>query len=200
MQFKPWMAPAADLAARLAEGEVAIRAEDGAIVRRPDGQPTAPPRVLGTMLPTLDVDGDARLGGHVVLTSPGRVAEVLGSLTVAEDARFSGSARIGRTVLSGLTAAVSAGDQSVADRFSAASFRSARYDVQISSGSSFHVCELRVLHDGAVAHLVEYGEITTGGPLGTFSADLEGGDVRVLFTPLRSDPVELRLFRVLIEL
>jgi hypothetical protein len=39
-----------------------------------------------------------------------------------------------------------------------------------------------VVHDGTNVFLTEYGTIQTGAPLGTFNADIDSGNVRLLFT------------------
>ena len=72
------------------------------------------------------------------------------------------------------------------DSFSAASYRSAKYQVQIDSGIEYHVIELRVVHDGANTWLAQYGEILTGSSLGTFDTDISGGLVRLQFTGTNS--------------
>lgn len=72
------------------------------------------------------------------------------------------------------------------DSFAAATYRSAKYEIQVTSGTKYHVLEVRVLHDGTTAWLNQYGEIWTEGSLGTFSTDVTGGNVTLLFTPLNS--------------
>jgi hypothetical protein len=69
------------------------------------------------------------------------------------------------------------------DQFPVLNFRSAKYEVQLTSGSSYHVIELRVLHDGSDVWMAQYGEITTTDSLGNFDAMINGGNLQVLFTP-----------------
>jgi hypothetical protein len=68
------------------------------------------------------------------------------------------------------------------DSFSSTTYRSAKYYVQMTSGSSYHVIELSLLHDGTTVNLVQYGEIKTGASLGTFDASISGGVLGLLFT------------------
>jgi hypothetical protein len=76
--------------------------------------------------------------------------------------------------------------QVTVDSFSASTYRSAKYQVQIDSGIEYHVIELRVVHDGANTWLAQYGEIFTVASLGTFDTDISGGNVRLLFTGTNS--------------
>ena len=72
--------------------------------------------------------------------------------------------------------------QVVIDTFSASVYRSAKYQVQVTSGPRYHIIELNLVHDGTTVFLAQYGEVLTGSSLGTFDADISGGNVRLLFT------------------
>lgn len=85
------------------------------------------------------------------------------------------------------------------DSFSTSLYRSAKYFVQISSGSLYQVAELGVLHDGTTAYFVEYGEIRTGTSLGTFTHGISTGSVRLYFTPVNASTT-IKLFRTAIYL
>ena len=61
-------------------------------------------------------------------------------------------------------------------------YRSAKYFVQITSGSAYHIIELNLVHNGTTVFLAQYGEVLTGASLGTFDADISGATVRLLFT------------------
>jgi hypothetical protein len=86
------------------------------------------------------------------------------------------AARTSNTFTTGSTSQVTV------DSFSASTYRSAKYQVQITSGVGYHVIELRVVHNGTTTYLAQYGEIITDVSLGTFDADISGGNVRLLFT------------------
>jgi len=68
------------------------------------------------------------------------------------------------------------------DAWPTASYRSAKYFVQVSSGTDFHIIELNLVHDGTTVFLAQYGEVLTSSSLGTFDADISGSTVRLLFT------------------
>lgn len=68
------------------------------------------------------------------------------------------------------------------DSFASASYRSAKYFIQMTSGTSYHVIELSVIHDGTTVWLAQYGEIYTGSSLGSFDATITSGTLNLLFT------------------
>jgi hypothetical protein len=53
----------------------------------------------------------------------------------------------------------------------------------MTSGSSYHLIELNVLHDGTTPYVAQYGEIFTGSSLGSFDASITTGNLSLLFTP-----------------
>lgn len=61
--------------------------------------------------------------------------------------------------------------------------RSAKYNIQVTSGSSYHTTEVSIVHDGSEVFISEYGTIITGSSLATFSADISSGSMRLLVTP-----------------
>jgi hypothetical protein len=75
------------------------------------------------------------------------------------------------------------------DSFAIATYRSAKYMVQMTSGSSYHVIELVVLHDGTTPSIAQYGEIFTGSSLGTFDASITTGNLSLLLTATNATTV-----------
>ena len=68
------------------------------------------------------------------------------------------------------------------DAWPTATYRAAKYFVQITSESAYHIIELNLVHNGTTVFLAQYGEVLTGSSLGTFDADISGATVRLLFT------------------
>ncbi|MEM2159356.1 MAG: hypothetical protein QXN55_00165 [Candidatus Nitrosotenuis sp.] len=68
------------------------------------------------------------------------------------------------------------------DSFTAATFRSATWKIQVTSGTSYQSSRIDVLHDGTNAYWNEYAQMFTGTSLGTFSCDVNAGNVRLIFT------------------
>jgi hypothetical protein len=87
--------------------------------------------------------------------------------------------------LATLTTATTAVNQ-VVDSFSAATYRTVKYLVSITSGSSYQAMEVLVVHDGTTANQTVYADIATGSNLATFSVDISGGLVRLLTTPVNA--------------
>jgi len=61
-----------------------------------------------------------------------------------------------------------------------ASYRSASLIIQITQGSAYQSGRYMVIHDGTTATIVEEAAIATGSMLGTFTADINGSNLRVL--------------------
>ena len=93
-------------------------------------------------------------------------------------------AYIGKTFITtaSYTSSTTTADQ-VITSFAVAGFRSAKFLIQVTSGSSYHVTELVVLHDGTTTYNNEYGTMFTGVSLATFNTDIDTGLVRLLTTP-----------------
>ena len=80
--------------------------------------------------------------------------------------------------------------------FAAATFRSARFTVQITNttDSTYHVTEILLIHDGTTPAITEYATIFTGTAAeATFDADITGGNVRLLATPASADTMQFRM-------
>jgi hypothetical protein len=87
--------------------------------------------------------------------------------------------------LATLTTATTAVNQ-VVDSFSSATYRTVKYLVSITSGSSYQAMELLVVHDDTTASQTVYADIATGSNLAAFAVDISGGLVRLLTTPVNA--------------
>ena len=95
------------------------------------------------------------------------------------------------------TATTTTTSVSTIDTFSATTYRSAQYQIQITQGTNYHVTTLNVLHDGSQVYIMEFGTIRTGVALATFDADISSGNVRVRGTPTTSLSTVFKLSKVL---
>jgi len=84
------------------------------------------------------------------------------------------------------TVTTAASGQVVLDVFPTTLLASAKYFVQANSGSTYHTTEIILVHEGTNVWLTEYGSIQTGISLGTFNADIDSGNVRLLFNATQS--------------
>jgi hypothetical protein len=74
----------------------------------------------------------------------------------------------------------------ILDEFPTQQLASAKYFVQANSGSTYQTTEIVLVHEGTNIWMTEYGTIQTGASLGTFSADIDSGNVRLLFNATQS--------------
>ena len=72
------------------------------------------------------------------------------------------------------------------DSFDIYTYRSAKYEIQITSGSFYQVIELRVMHNGVCAFMTQYGELVSDVTLGQFDADVSNNVVNLYFRPTQA--------------
>ena len=98
------------------------------------------------------------------------------------------------------TQAITSGSATVVDSWSATTYSSAKYLVQMKKGTEIQTLEVLVNVDGSnnVA-ITEYADvINAAASLGTTDADFSGGNVRLLVTPAAADTV-VKVHKTLIE-
>lgn len=79
-------------------------------------------------------------------------------------------------------------DQVIADQFDANIYNTVKYLCQITISGEIHSTEIILMHDGSTAYTTEYGTMWSGSAeLGSFTANLLSGNVRLLFTPANND-------------
>ena len=83
--------------------------------------------------------------------------------------------------------------------FPAASFRTVKYIIQIEhdSDNKYHSEEILLAHNGTTVGMTTYSQVLLDSNLGTFDADISGGNVRLKFTPeYTNTSVKARAIRV----
>jgi hypothetical protein len=105
--------------------------------------------------------------------------------------------RIEETEIGTTTTSTTATTQVAIDTFAAATFRSARYTIQVtnSTDSTYHLTEILLIHNGTTPQITEYGTIFTGSAEATFDADISSGNVRLLATPASTDSMTFKVVR-----
>ena len=88
-------------------------------------------------------------------------------------------------------------DQASVDTFTAATYRSAQFQVQITRGTDYHMTTINVIHDGTSAYMTEFGIVKTGESLATFDADISSGSVRLLATPSSATSTVFKISKTL---
>ena len=96
------------------------------------------------------------------------------------------------------TLTTSSTSQVAMDEFDASRFRSVKYQLQVTSGSSYHTSEFIIVHDGTSTYNTEFAIITTGNSLASFDSDISGGNVRLLVTPSSTNSKTFKAVRTAI--
>jgi len=100
---------------------------------------------------------------------------------------------------SSATATTTTTSQTAVDTFAATTYRSVKYQIQITRGSEYHITEVFIVHDGTTSYGTEYATIKTGSSLASFDTDIDSGNVRLLATPTSSSSTVFKLVRTLIK-
>lgn len=125
--------------------------------------------------------GGAITVGATLAASPGSVVPAMYSNNV---------------LLASYTSPVITGTSAVdLDTYSASSYRTARYTVQVVDGIKVHITEITIFHDGTNAYLNEYGTSTNQGELGVFSATLVSNQVTLTFDPVNATAMTIKVVR-----
>ena len=80
---------------------------------------------------------------------------------------------------------ISSGSATSVASVGGSSYRSVKITAQVTdaTASEYMVSEILLIHTGSATHITEYGQIHTGSsPLGTFTADYNSGNMRLLYT------------------
>ena len=99
------------------------------------------------------------------------------------------------------TVTISSSNATVIDSFAVATYRSAKYQVSIadSTNSRYGLDEIYVTHNGSTAYISSTGVSSTGSAMVTYSADVSGGQCRILMVPISSDSVTYKFVKTLIK-
>lgn len=160
----------------LANGELAINTFDGKLFySKPNGS-------IGTIITypgPSGLNGEIQFNDNGILGASANLSFNKSTNTLSIPAvKVNTSATIESTSVTTSTT-----NQVVIDSFSATTYRSAKYLMQITSGSSYQMIELSLIHNGTTVYLAQYGDVRTGASLGTFDAEINAGNLNVLFTP-----------------
>lgn len=74
--------------------------------------------------------------------------------------------------------------QTVVDAFPSASYRTAKYIIEVRNATTGYMAEEMLLtHDGSTVFVTSYGTVNSVAVFCSFDADISGGNVRLLATP-----------------
>jgi hypothetical protein len=101
------------------------------------------------------------------------------------------------------TASITSAAATAVSSFAAATYRSAKYILQVTctagtDNATYQVSEILVIHNGTTATMTDYGVVKTGANnLVTFTADISGGNVRLLAQATAGNTIKVRVVRTL---
>lgn len=140
--------------------------------------------------------GNITVGGTITYDDVTNV-DSIGVVTARSGIEIGSGTPISIVSVQSATSTLATDSQTTIDTFSASTYRSAQYQIQITKGSSYHVTSLNILHDDTSVYLSEFGTIKTGLPLATFDSDISSGNVRILATPFDSSSTTFKIYKVL---
>lgn len=107
----------------------------------------------------------------------------------------------GTATLTAVSTSVTTTSATSVDTFSATTYRSVKYQIQISDGASYEMLELAVIHDGTNVFMSTFGNVFTGAAsLGTFDASLSSGTVTVTYSATAATSKTVRMVRVAVAI
>lgn len=131
----------------------------------------------------LIVDGGVAVKKN--LTVVGNISE-----TTASGTKIGDSNAVQATVASTTATAV--------DTWAIATYRSAKYIVQITQGTNYQISEITMIHNGTTTMMTEYSVLETNGALGTFTSDINTGNARLLVTMGSATSATINILKQLI--
>ena len=140
--------------------------------------------------------------GSVTLSLPQSIATTssptFAALSVGTGSLTAGSVTLTDALIGTATTSVTTTSATVVDTWSASSYSTAKYVVQMKNGTDIEVLEVLVTIDGNNnVYLTEYADVISNAQLGTTDADYSGGNVRLLVTSTNGTTVKVH--KTLIE-
>ena len=84
------------------------------------------------------------------------------------------------------------------DSWAFATYRSAKYLVQITQGSTYQISEILVIHNGITTTMTEYGAVETDGALATFTSSIVSTNAVLTITMASATSATINMVRTLI--
>ena len=141
-------------------------------------------------------------GALVFANTPTLVTPAIGAAT-GTSLNLSGSLTAASVTLTDAligtaTQALTDGTATIVDSWSASTYSSAKYVVQMKNGGDIEVLEVLVTVNGANnVYITEYADVVSNAVIGTTDADYSGGNVRLKVTA--SDGTTVKVHKTLIE-
>lgn len=112
------------------------------------------------------------------------------TLTIVGNAVMTGTLSNPFSTMYSNSATANSTAQVAIDTFPSATYRSGKYTLSITdnvNASTYQTSEVLVMHDGTNAYLTEYAVLRSNSTVATLAADISGGNVRLLMTPVSTN-------------
>ena len=83
--------------------------------------------------------------------------------------------------------------------FSASTYRSVQYQIQVTESTNYNMTIINILHDGTLPYIIEYGTINQPIGIATFSSDISGGALRLIGYPAFASSTTFKVIFTAIE-
>jgi hypothetical protein len=145
----------------------------------------------------LDVITIANIEGNNIGLDSGQVNDLIsGSSLILDSAAV--TTLINDYIIDTDVALTTIATDQIVDTFSASTYRTAKYIIQMSHSSGYHSNEILLVHDGSSVYMTTYAEVITASSLGTIDADINSGNVRLLFTPTNTN-TDINITRINVD-
>ena len=164
------------------------------------GQAKVSPATIRINGPTTLDRGDLTLAGtgRGIYFPDGSFQSTAATTSSGSTSTFANSISVGGIIHAGLSySSISGTSQQQLDNFAVAGYDTAKYLVKIKDGGDYHIEEIVIVYDGTNIELNQYGIITNNGLLGSFTADVSGSNVRLLFTPNGATTMSIKVAKTL---
>jgi len=126
-----------------------------------------------------------QVNGSITATNIGitSTATIGGNLIVSNTATFNSTVIVGNSAMQSSVTVVNTTNPTSVDSFDVTKYRSAKSLVQIEDGNIFYLVEIALLCDNSGnVYISQYGIISTGSPLGDFTANIVNNQAILYFT------------------
>lgn len=120
------------------------------------------------------------------------------SITTKESIRLNNSSDAAISERFATSATVASTSAAAVDTWAIATYRAAKYLVQITQGTAYQISEILVLHNGSTTTMTEYAVLESGSSLGAFTTDISSGNARLIVTMGSATSATIKIDRTLI--
>ena len=146
--------------------------------------------------------GGVTVSGFTFPTSDGSSGQFLKTNGLGVLSFGTAGASLDHSDIADATTTVASSATTVLNTFAVGTYRSAKYFISIvdATNSRYEIVEANVTHDGSDAYISTFGSTTNyTGPLTTFSADVSGGNARVLVTNISDNSTVFKFQAIYID-